>query len=123
MRPHPIYKKGCEKVKKLTIRLHVEGKEKRFTAPKMVTGSVFQKTLKLERLFDERRDPDFIFDEYYPFICAVFGHQFTVKQLEEGYPFREILPMAEKAIDHVMVEMELDPFGEVIPFDRNKRKK
>ncbi|WP_404336429.1 phage tail assembly chaperone G [Planococcus rifietoensis] len=110
-------------MKKLTIRLHIDGKEKRFTAPKMVTGSTFKKTLQLERQFDQRRDPEYIFNEHYPFICSVFGYQFTEEQLERGYDVRDILPMATKAIDHVIEEMELDPLGEVIPFDRNKRKK
>ena len=110
-------------MKKLTIRLHVDGKEKRFTAPKMVTGSVFQKTLQLEENFDKRRDPAYMFQELYPFICGVFGHQFTEEQLKNGFDVREILPMTDKALNHVIVEMELDPLGEVIPFGRNKRKK
>lgn len=110
-------------MKKLSIRLNINGKEKRFTAPRMVTGSVLKKTLELNENFDKRRDPEYIFNEHYPFICSVFGHQFTVEQLEKGYDVREILPMAIKAIDHVIEEMELDPLGEVIPFEKSKRRK
>ena len=110
-------------MKKLTIRLHIDGKEKRFTAPRMVTGSVFQKTLQIDENFDKRRDPEYMFQELYPFICGVFGHQFTEEQLKNGFDVREIYPLTVKAINHVIVEMELDPLGEVIPFDRNKRKK
>ncbi|WP_203332636.1 phage tail assembly chaperone G [Planococcus beigongshangi] len=110
-------------MKKLTIRLNISGKEKRFTAPKMVTGAVFQKTLKLEKDFDKRRDPEYLFNEYYPFLCAIFGHQFTEEQLKDGYDIREILPMASRAIDHVIEEMELNPKGEVLPFERPSAKR
>lgn len=109
-------------MKKLTIRLNINGKEKKFTAPKMVTGSVLQKTLKLSNDFDERRDPEYLFNEHYPFICAVFGHQFTLEELENGFDYREVLPMASKAIDHVIEEMDLDPRGEVLPFAARSRK-
>ncbi|PLR79700.1 hypothetical protein CVD25_06500 [Bacillus canaveralius] len=116
-------------MKNLKIHLIIDGKKKKFKAPKFISGSVFQKTMELERVLDNIQDYNIVFEKLYPLICDVFGNQFTPEQLRKGVDIREIIPLANSVTDHVICHMQLSnkiagvhSEGKVVLFEKNNRK-
>ncbi|MBX4373360.1 hypothetical protein K4G95_24225, partial [Mycobacterium tuberculosis] len=71
-------------MKKLSLTLRIEGKKKRFRAPKFVSSDVLPKSLDLEDNIDKMKNPQIVFQKCYPLICEIFGNQFTPSQLQKG---------------------------------------
>ncbi|KIL45009.1 hypothetical protein KP78_25530 [Jeotgalibacillus soli] len=53
------------------------------------------------------KDPNIIFNKFYPLITEIFGNQFTADDLAKGIDVREVMPIVSKAIDHVIENMKL----------------
>lgn len=102
-----IKKHGGRSLKKLIIRLNIDGKKRKFKASKFVSSEVFRRTLELEDDLNKGRDPYMIFNKCYPLICEIFGNKFTSSQLQKAVDIRDILPLAYAAIDHVIEQMRL----------------
>lgn len=105
-------------LQKHSITLNINGKTKKFKAPKFISSDVFQKTMQLEKDFDDNNEAYLIIEKCYPLICEIFGNQFTLFQLQKGLDVREVLPATCAAIDHVINHMELSR-SETVP---NKKK-
>ncbi|MBT2569842.1 hypothetical protein [Planococcus sp. ISL-110] len=110
-------------MKKLVIRVYVEGKVKKFTAPRFVSWDTFRQTMALQKLFDSNAPNEALIPQCYPIICSIFGHQFTVEQLERGYSVEEILKKTGEALHYVFATADLSFKGEVLPFERRFAKR
>lgn len=110
-------------MKKLVIRVFVDGKVKKFTAPRFVSWDTFNKTVSLNKLFNSNTPNDVLIPKCYPMVCSIFGHQFTVEQLQKGYDMKEILKKTDEALDYVIAVADLSRKGEVIPFERKIAKR
>ena len=109
-------------MRKLVIRVNIAGEVKKFTAPRFVSFDTFNKTADMQRDFNADLPNEILLPQCYPLMCSIFGHQFTVEQLERGYDMKEILLKTSEALDYVISVADLSFKGEVIPFD-SKRKR
>lgn len=85
-------------MKKLRTRLKIDGKTKWFTAPKGLSLEVCKLATEIEKCFKQSKSPEVIAKKVYPFICEMFGNQFTVSQLKKGMDERDLLPLAQNSI-------------------------
>lgn len=110
-------------MKKLVIRIYIDGKVKKFTAPRFVSWDTFNKTMVLQKAFNAMQPNEVLLPKCYPMLCSIFGHQFTVEQLQKGYDMSEILKKTNEALDYVITVADLSRKGEVLPFERKFAKR
>jgi|GEM_PF-4672884 len=116
-------------MKVLEINIKRDGVYKTFKTLKKVTTEVLLQSLELEKRLDHITDlHEFLIDSL-TFICEVFEHQFTEKELSRSVEYEDILPLLNKVMDHVILKMDLKTYeeqfevGEVVPFESRKRNK
>ncbi|WP_185960091.1 phage tail assembly chaperone G [Planococcus soli] len=109
-------------MRKLVIRIYTEGKIKKFTAPRFVSWDTFNKTMVMQKEFDSDAPNEVVLPKCYPLVCSIFGHQFTVEQLEQGYDIKEILIKTSEALNYVISTADLSNRGEVVPFEGRRKR-
>ncbi|MGO1059350.1 phage tail assembly chaperone G [Planococcus sp. FY231025] len=109
-------------MRKLVIRLYVDGKVRKYTAPRYVSWNTFDETMALQKVFNSNISNQELILKCFYLVCSIFGHQFTVEQLQKGYDIKEILKKTSEALDYVISTADISRKGEVIPFEnRSKR--
>ena len=109
-------------MRKLVIRVYVEGKVKKFTAPRFVSWDTFNKTMELNKMFNSNISNEELIPKCFSVMCSIFGHQFNEEQLQRGYAVKEILLKTDEAITYVMSTAELSRKGEVVPFESKSKR-
>ena len=109
-------------MRKLVIRVYIAGKVKKFTAPRFVSWDTFNKTMMMQKEFNSKVPNEVVLPKCYPLMCSIFGNQFTVEQLEQGYDMKEILLKTSEALDYVISVADLSTKGEVIPFESKPKR-
>jgi hypothetical protein len=109
-------------LKKFTLTLNIKGKKKKFRAPNTVSTATLMRTLKFDEEFDKKDKIALLIEDVSPFICDVFGWQFTEEDIQRSLSPIQMLETANELIQHVIVVMDLRTEGEVVPIDhKNKR--
>ncbi|GIN59244.1 hypothetical protein J8TS2_35630 [Lederbergia ruris] len=75
----------------LTITLKIDGKDKRFTTPAFVKGSLFRQAVEVSQAIETEEFDINNLDSYIQFVCEVFGNKFTVDEFENGIDGRKLL--------------------------------
>lgn len=109
-------------MRKLVIRVFVDGKVKKFTAPRFVSWDTFDRVMELQREFNAHVPNEILLPKSYSLLCSIFGHQFTVEQLQQGYDMSKLLLKTNEALDYVICVSDISRKGEVVPFDAKSRK-
>lgn len=109
-------------MRKLVIRVFVDGKVKKFTAPRFVSWDTFNKVMEVRKELNSDMPNEVLIPKSFPLLCSIFGHQFTVEQLERGYKMEELLLKTDEAIDYVIAVANISTRGEVVPFAARSRK-
>lgn len=94
-------------MKRLTIYLRIDGKNKRFRAPEFVSSEAFFRVLKLKQDLEAKQDFLVVYEQFFPLICEVFANQFTVEQIRKGVDAREAMNLVNLVADHVIDRMEM----------------
>ncbi|KRG15616.1 hypothetical protein ACA30_05875 [Virgibacillus soli] len=75
----------------LTITLKIDGKDKRFTTPAFVKGSLFRQAVEMLKAIEAEELDTGKLDAYIQFVCEVFSNKFTVDEFENGIDGRLFL--------------------------------
>lgn len=91
----------------LTIKLRIDGKEKKFVSPDYIPGTFFRKAGDFYELLTSDEISISELDPLISFVCEVFENKFTIDEFEEGTDSRKIVPTILATVHFVMNNVEL----------------
>lgn len=108
-------------MKRFALTLKLDNKKKHFKPLKEVTIDVLNHSIQLENMLKAKVDRYQALNQCLQYVCAVFGHRFTLQDLERNVEVDEIIPLTMKTIEYVTATAglklpEFHPRGEVVPF-------
>ncbi|KLU74194.1 phage tail assembly chaperone G [Clostridium botulinum] len=89
----------------MRIKLIIDGKEKTFTAP-FVSSRRLKDTFALKAKFANGIDEEKMIDEAGNYLVNIYGKQFTIDELLDGFPANNFFTQAVEDMQRVMGDLD-----------------
>ena len=86
----------------LTIKLNIDGEEKKFTTPQFIKGQLFRRAADIAELMENGEIGEQDLDALYSFVSDVFNNEFTIIEFEDGTDARDIIRTVYAVVNYVM---------------------
>lgn len=89
----------------MQIKLIINGKEKSFTAP-FVSARRLKDTFALKAKFENGIDEEKMIDEAGNYLINIYGKQFSMDELLDGFPANKFFTQAVEDMQRVMGDLD-----------------
>lgn len=96
-----------EEHKSITLYLELDGKEKAFVSPKMIPGDLWRQAAVVAEEIEDGEMLIADLDSHLQFVCAVYGNEFDIGQLESGIDARDLMKTIYAVVIFVMGQVAI----------------
>jgi|SRR5699024_911833 len=96
-----------EEHKSLTLKVEIDGEEKRFVTPKKIPGILWRQAALIAEEIESKDVLVADLDSHLQFVCEVFGSQFSIDELENGVDARDLMKIVYAVTLCVMGQVSL----------------